>query len=37
VKIGRHFANLYKGEIPNSWGCWSNSKNGKGPGYWLPS
>jgi hypothetical protein len=37
VKTARHFASLYPDQIPDSWGSWSGSKDGKGAGYWPAS
>jgi hypothetical protein len=37
VKAGEAFAQIYHEELPETWGCWTNSKVGKGKGFWPKS
>jgi hypothetical protein len=37
AKAGEAFARIYADQIPNTWGSWSNSKVGKGKGFWPKS
>ena len=34
VKSGKSFAKTFGTEVPNDWGSWKNSKDGKGKGQW---
>jgi hypothetical protein len=37
AKAGEAFAQIYHQQLPETWGCWANSKVGKGKGSWPKS
>jgi hypothetical protein len=37
AKAGEAFARIHADQIPDTWGCWANSKVGKGKGFWPKS
>jgi hypothetical protein len=37
AKAGEAFAQIYRQQLPENWGCWANSKVGKGKGFWPKS
>ena len=37
AKAGEAFAQIYHQQLPETWGSWSNSKVGKGNGFWPKS
>ena len=37
AKAGEAFARIYHHQLPETWGCWSNSEVGRGKGFWPKS
>ena len=37
AKAGEAFARIFYDQLPENWGCWANSKVGRGKGFWPKS